>query len=231
MSVEFKLPELGENITSGDVVSVLVHEGDVIAANDGVIELETDKAVVEIPCPQAGKIVKIHVSKGKTIKVGEAVLSIEAEEAGGQPAAAARGETKSTKPPTAAGEPPYAAPTHATPAAKENRPEPAKPQTAIARRAGSTPAGTRVGRRSFAGSGQRQRRADYDRRCPRGRDDATTSRRARPGLAKRQAAEVPAAAGRVRARTPTVRSAASGCRRFAAPSPRRWSSRPARFPT
>ena len=53
-----------------------------IAGNDGVIELETDKAVVEIPCPYAGKIAKIHVSKGQTVKVGQPVLSIEAEERG-----------------------------------------------------------------------------------------------------------------------------------------------------
>ena len=55
MNKEFKLPELGENITSGDVVKVLVREGDAIAANDGVIELETDKAVVEIPCPRPAR--------------------------------------------------------------------------------------------------------------------------------------------------------------------------------
>ena len=64
MPIDFKLPELGENITSGDIVNVLVREGDTIAANDGVVELETDKAVVEIPCPHAGKIAKIHVKKG-----------------------------------------------------------------------------------------------------------------------------------------------------------------------
>ena len=75
MSIDFKLPELGENIDSGDVVNVLVHEGDAIAANDGVIELETDKAVVEIPCPHAGKVTKIHVSKGDTVKVGQALLT------------------------------------------------------------------------------------------------------------------------------------------------------------
>ena len=62
MSIDFKLPELGENITSGDVVNVLVHEGDQIVGNQPVIELETDKAVVEIPCPHAGKVVKIHVA-------------------------------------------------------------------------------------------------------------------------------------------------------------------------
>ena len=80
MNMDFRLPELGENVTSGDVVNVLVREGDVIAGNDGVIELETDKAVIEIPCPHAGKVTKIHVSKGQTIKVGEPVLSVEAEE-------------------------------------------------------------------------------------------------------------------------------------------------------
>jgi pyruvate/2-oxoglutarate dehydrogenase complex dihydrolipoamide acyltransferase (E2) component len=77
MNIEFKLPELGENIESGDVVRVLVREGDTIAGNDGVIELETEKAVVEIPCPNAGKIVKIHVTKGQTVKVGQPVLSLE----------------------------------------------------------------------------------------------------------------------------------------------------------
>jgi pyruvate dehydrogenase E2 component (dihydrolipoamide acetyltransferase) len=80
MNVEFKLPELGENIESGDVVRVLVREGDVIAGNDGVIELETEKAVIEIPCPNAGKIVKVHVTKGETIKVGQPVLSLETED-------------------------------------------------------------------------------------------------------------------------------------------------------
>jgi pyruvate dehydrogenase E2 component (dihydrolipoamide acetyltransferase) len=77
--LDFKLPELGENVTDGDVVNVLVKEGDVIAANDGVVELETDKAVVEIPCPYAGRIAKIHVKKGENVQVGQAILSLEAE--------------------------------------------------------------------------------------------------------------------------------------------------------
>ena len=79
MNIDFKLPELGENVASGDVVSVLVREGDVIAANDGVVELETDKAVVEIPCPYAGEVTKVHVAKGQTLKVGQPVLSVEME--------------------------------------------------------------------------------------------------------------------------------------------------------
>jgi pyruvate dehydrogenase E2 component (dihydrolipoamide acetyltransferase) len=81
MNIDFKLPELGENIESGDVVNVLVREGDVIAANDGVLELETDKAVIELPCPYAGKVSKIHVKKGQSVKVGQTLLTIDSEAA------------------------------------------------------------------------------------------------------------------------------------------------------
>ena len=83
MSTEFKLPELGENIASADIVKVLVHEGQVIAANDGVFELETDKAVIELPCPHAGTIAKILVHQGDTVQVGQALLLVESEVEGG----------------------------------------------------------------------------------------------------------------------------------------------------
>ncbi|MBN1393909.1 MAG: 2-oxo acid dehydrogenase subunit E2 [Pirellulales bacterium] len=81
MNTEFNLPEIGENVAGGDVVSVLVREGDVISANDGVVELETDKAVLEIPCPLAGKVAKVHVAKGQAVKVGQPLLTIDAEDA------------------------------------------------------------------------------------------------------------------------------------------------------
>jgi pyruvate/2-oxoglutarate dehydrogenase complex dihydrolipoamide acyltransferase (E2) component len=95
MNIDFKLPELGENIHSGDVVNVLVHEGERIAANDGVVELETDKAVVEIPCPHGGRVLKLHVHKGETIQVGQPILTVEAEQA---PLAAAQPATPVTTP-------------------------------------------------------------------------------------------------------------------------------------
>ena len=79
MAIEFKLPELGENIESGDVVKVLVEEGQTIAANDGIVEIETEKAVVEIPCPHAGKVARLHVTKGQTVKVGQVLATIEPE--------------------------------------------------------------------------------------------------------------------------------------------------------
>jgi pyruvate dehydrogenase E2 component (dihydrolipoamide acetyltransferase) len=79
MPIEFKLPSLGENVRTGDVVKVLVKEGDVIEANQGVCELETDKAVVEIPCPYAGRILKVHFQAGQTVEVGQTLLTIAGE--------------------------------------------------------------------------------------------------------------------------------------------------------
>ncbi|MCC6126952.1 MAG: 2-oxo acid dehydrogenase subunit E2 [Pirellulales bacterium] len=98
MPIDFKLPELGENITSGDIVNVLVREGDLIAANDGVVELETDKAVVEIPCPHAGKIAKVHVKKGESVKVGQVLVSVEAEAQVATPAAPSKSVPKENAP-------------------------------------------------------------------------------------------------------------------------------------
>lgn len=95
MAVEFKLPNLGENVTSGDVVNVLVQEGDVIAGNQAVLELETDKAVVEIPCPHAGRIDKVLVKKGDTIKVGQAILLVESGAAADSSAEAEKSQTPS----------------------------------------------------------------------------------------------------------------------------------------
>lgn len=78
---EFKLPDLGENIETAEVTRVLVSEGDRIGAEQNVLELETEKAAFELPCPHAGTISKIHVSEGDTISVGDAVLTIEVAEA------------------------------------------------------------------------------------------------------------------------------------------------------
>jgi len=81
MAVEFKLPELGENIEEAEVAELLVSEGDTVEAEQPVMELETEKAVVELPCPHAGVVSKIHVSEGDTIQVGSVVLTIEEESA------------------------------------------------------------------------------------------------------------------------------------------------------
>jgi pyruvate dehydrogenase E2 component (dihydrolipoamide acetyltransferase) len=85
MAFELKLPNLGENIDAGDVVNVLVKEGDTIAANQGVVEIETGKATVEIPSPQGGKVTKVHVAKGQSVPIGGVLVTLEAS--AGAPAA------------------------------------------------------------------------------------------------------------------------------------------------
>jgi len=112
MRIDFKLPELGENIESGDVVNVLVREGEEIEGNHGVVELETDKAVVEIPCPHAGRIAKIYVKKGDSVKVGQTILTIETDDQ----SRGAGGQTTSAELAQIASEPEPAEQTQASPA-------------------------------------------------------------------------------------------------------------------
>ncbi len=79
MIKEITIPEIGENVDSGDVVSVLVSEGDMVDADQGVIEVETEKAVVEIPSPDKGKIVEITVSEGDSVTIGQTIGKIDTE--------------------------------------------------------------------------------------------------------------------------------------------------------
>ena len=89
MPTEFKLPKLAEGIDSADVAEVHVSPGDTIEADQIVMELETDKAVMELPCPHAGKITAVLVKKGDTVNVGQPVLSLEAV---GEDASSGNGE-------------------------------------------------------------------------------------------------------------------------------------------
>ena len=74
---EFKLPDLGEGLTDGEVVRWLVAEGDAITLNQPIVEVETAKAVVEIPSPYAGTVVKLHAGEGDTIDVGAPLISVD----------------------------------------------------------------------------------------------------------------------------------------------------------
>lgn len=94
MADTIKLPELGEGIESADVVSVLVSAGDDVKADQGLIEIETDKASVEVPAPRAGTIASIDVEEGQTINVGDPIGSYEDGEGGGEKA-----EKKKNQPP------------------------------------------------------------------------------------------------------------------------------------
>ena len=77
MSLEFKLPEVSEGVTSVDVAEVRVKEGDVIASGAIICEVETDKAVAEIACPHAGTITKVLIKSGDKINVGQPILLME----------------------------------------------------------------------------------------------------------------------------------------------------------
>ena len=79
MAIEITLPELGENIDSADIIGVLVKPGDMLQLDQGIIEIETDKATVEVPSTVKGKIIDIKVSKGNQIKTGDVILSVEVD--------------------------------------------------------------------------------------------------------------------------------------------------------
>ncbi len=74
MSFEFKFPDVGEGIHEGELVKWLVKEGDKIKADQPIAEIETDKAVVEIPSPKNGVVLRLNWKPGDTIKVGEILL-------------------------------------------------------------------------------------------------------------------------------------------------------------
>src|SRR5256885_4303924 len=78
----FALPDLGEGLTEAEIIKVLVNEGDVLAEDAPLLEVETDKATVEIPSPFAGRVARIHVQPGQTVKVGEVLVTFE-DSAGG----------------------------------------------------------------------------------------------------------------------------------------------------
>jgi pyruvate dehydrogenase E2 component (dihydrolipoamide acetyltransferase) len=79
MPTEFTLPELGENIESGDVVRILVKAGDTISRDQPVVELETDKATIEVPSSVEGTVQEIRVKEGDKVKVGQTILTVEGE--------------------------------------------------------------------------------------------------------------------------------------------------------
>ena len=86
MPTDFKIPELGENVSAGDVVRILVKAGDKLEKDQPVLELETDKATIEVPSDVSGTIGEVKVKQGDKVKVGQVVLTLSGEDS--QPAAA-----------------------------------------------------------------------------------------------------------------------------------------------
>ena len=122
MATEFKLPDLGEGVEAGDVVGVLVAEGDTVEIDQGVVELETDKALVEVPSSVAGTVTKIHVSAGDRVPIGSLLISVEEGEKSVPTAPAPKEETQVAEAP---------APTPSKPPAPTSNgdPIPAAPST------------------------------------------------------------------------------------------------------
>ena len=77
MSKEFKLPELGENIETAQITKVLVAVGDKIEIDQPVLEIETDKATVEVPSEVSGVVNDVKVKDGETAKVGQVIFSVD----------------------------------------------------------------------------------------------------------------------------------------------------------
>src|SRR5438552_5022274 len=76
MAYEFKLPDLGEGLTEGEVARWLVAEGDEVAEDQPLVELQTDKTTVEIPSPAAGRVAEILVGEGEVVPVGTVLVVI-----------------------------------------------------------------------------------------------------------------------------------------------------------
>ena len=111
---EFKLPELGENIDQGDLVRLMISPGATITEGQAVMELETDKAVVEVPSTVSGIVKEIRVKEGEKIKVGQVIFTFE-NGAGGTVARAPSPAKESTKEPKAQQAAASASSTKATP--------------------------------------------------------------------------------------------------------------------
>ena len=83
MAYEFKLPDLGEGLTEGEIARWLVSEGQEIAEDDPLVEIQTDKTTVEVPSPAAGLVTRILVEEGQVVPVGTVLVVIGAGGADG----------------------------------------------------------------------------------------------------------------------------------------------------
>jgi pyruvate dehydrogenase E2 component (dihydrolipoamide acetyltransferase) len=124
MATEFTLPDLGEGVAEADVVQLLVAPGDLVARDQPVLTIETEKATVDVPANAAGRVAQVHVRAGETVRPGQLLLTLEPVEAGAPAASPA----------------PAAAPVAAVPAVPP-APAAAAPETPAAAVAAPAPAG------------------------------------------------------------------------------------------
>lgn len=154
MPSEFKLPDLGEGVHEGQVIKLLVSEGDTITEDQPLMEVETDKAAVEIPSPFTGTVTRWHVAEQQVVNVGDVMVTVETDSAGAsakKPAAASA--KKAAAPPSRASTTTVSATT--TPTARH---KPASPAVRKRARTLGIDLNTIVG----SGPGGRVTRADVD---------------------------------------------------------------------
>src|SRR5688572_21115886 len=131
MSTDMKLPELGENIEGGDVLRVMVKPGDAIKKDQPVLELETDKATIEVPSSATGVVKEVKIKAGEKVKVGQTIFIVDEN---GAAAGAPAGPKADAKPAEASKPAADAAPAQAkskepkADAETEAKAEPAKPE-------------------------------------------------------------------------------------------------------
>jgi len=123
---DFKLPDLGEGVHEGRILRVMVKPGEVVREDQPLMEVETDKAAVVIPCPYAGTVQTVHVSDGQLVHVGDVMVTI------GEGAAGSRGPATSVAGKSSATSTPKPSNTLAVNSTTAARSTPAKPQAAAA---------------------------------------------------------------------------------------------------
>ncbi|HEY8449439.1 MAG TPA: dihydrolipoamide acetyltransferase family protein, partial [Bacillota bacterium] len=218
MAFEFKLPDVGEGIHEGEIVRWLVAEGDVVAEDQPLVEVQTDKAVVEIPSPVAGRIARLHFKDGDVVEVGSVLVTIEESAAGRTPPQPAGAKAE-----VGAGQAALAT-TGAAVTAAEVGPDASDPRAAASdstprRRVLATPATRRLARElgvdleQVPGSGPGGRVTDEDvrafaaaRQAPSGREAIATGAAAKAAAPSATTAPTPArtAAPAPRPAAPTV---------------------------
>jgi pyruvate dehydrogenase E2 component (dihydrolipoamide acetyltransferase) len=140
MAYEFKLPDIGEGVVEGEIVRWLVAEGEVVHADQPMVEVMTDKATVEIPAPRAGRILRRMFAEGQICPVGQVLVSIEESGAAAAPAAANPRPQKTTPGVGPSAIPPVTVASPASPAPEPmsmSRPAPPAPTASAAPAAAS----------------------------------------------------------------------------------------------
>ena len=175
MSRTFVLPDLGEGLVEAEIRTLLVKEGDLIKEDAPLLEVETDKAQVEIPSPFAGRVEKIHVQPGQTVKVGQPLVSF-GDAAGATASAPAAPRQSAPAAPVAVPKAPTS-----PPSAASSRQSMAAPAKADGVAVAATPSTRRLARelgvdlRGVQGTGPGGRITDDDVRGARGKPTAAAA--------------------------------------------------------